>query len=404
MRKRIFPLHLACAAVLAVSSLSPMYAAASEPVEISEEGATAQEAAPEIEEEAVTEETEAAEETTEEPAEEITEEPAEEAGAQQEEAPVMDLGIPEDTQTQENETPTDAAGNEISQETAEAIDNADLGADQITDTAVQEQAAADAADAAETALQDPQEIADPAMDKSSIGAAFDDTFSFTKEDTTVYLLMAAAVKDAPSEEGNEIGSLDKYSRIRLTGSNELRFWEVEYQGDVAYIDSSLITRDYAEIEALMEDDERKAQTEADSKAEQEVQIAEETEETRGEWETALKESRRAALASQTRNPNWGGPVLSRSQGSVYGPSGKETYYNLNMSGCVSNMNRRGYYAEVWVRNDGCKMFGDYIMCAAHLGNHPYGSLVECSLGTCIVVDTGGFAAGNPDQLDIAVTW
>ena len=75
-----------------------------------------------------------------------------------------------------------------------------------------------------------------------------------------------------------------------------------------------------------------------------------------------------------------------------------------MSGCVRNMNRRGYYYDVWVRNDGCKMFGDYIMCAANLGVHPFGSLVECSLGTCIVVDTGGFAAGNPNQLDIAVTW
>ena len=396
MRKRIFPLHLTCAAIIALSSLSGMYAAASEPVEISEEGATTQEAAPEIEEETVTEETEAAGKTT--------EESAEETGRQEEEAPVMDLGIPEDTQAQENEPPTDAAGNEISRETADAIDNADLGADQIAEGTAQEQAAADAADAAGTALQDPQESTDPAMDKSSIGAAFDDTFSFTKEDTTVYLLLSAAVKDAPSEEGNDIGSLDKYSGIRLTGSNDLRFWEVEYRGEVAYIDSSLITRDYADIEALMKDDERKAQTEAESKAEQEVQIAEEIVESRGEWEIALAESRRAALASQTRNPNWGGPVLSRSKGSVYGPSGKETYYNLNMSGCISNMNRRGYYAEVWVRNDGCKMFGDYIMCAAHLGNHPYGSLVECSLGTCIVVDTGGFAAGNPDQLDIAVTW
>ena len=68
------------------------------------------------------------------------------------------------------------------------------------------------------------------------------------------------------------------------------------------------------------------------------------------------------------------------------------------------MNRRGYYYDVWVRDDGVKMFGDYIMCAANLGVHPFGSLVECSLGTCIVVDTGGFAAGNPNQLDIAVTW
>ena len=157
-------------------------------------------------------------------------------------------------------------------------------------------------------------------------------------------------------------------------------------------------------EALKEEDLRREETEAQSKIEQEESIAEKAFEAREEWTEALKESRRAELANQTRSLYWDGPVLTRSKGSVYGPSGKETYYNLNMSGCVRNMNRRGYYYEVWVRNDGCKMFGDYIMCAANLGVHPFGSLVECSLGTCIVVDTGGFAAGNPNQLDIAVTW
>ena len=87
-----------------------------------------------------------------------------------------------------------------------------------------------------------------------------------------------------------------------------------------------------------------------------------------------------------------------------GPSGKETYYNLNMSGVVNIIRRMGNMDEYWVRDDGCKMLGDYIMCAANLGVHPRGSLVECSLGTCIVCDTGGFASGNPHQLDIAVTW
>ena len=42
------------------------------------------------------------------------------------------------------------------------------------------------------------------------------------------------------------------------------------------------------------------------------------------------------------------------------------------------------------------------MCAANLNLHPYGSLVESSLGTCMVVDTGTFAQSNPTQLDIAV--
>ena len=58
----------------------------------------------------------------------------------------------------------------------------------------------------------------------------------------------------------------------------------------------------------------------------------------------------------------------------------------------------------WTRIDGCKMFGPFIICAANWDVHPYGSLVESSLGTCIVLDTGGFAKGNPTQIDIAVNW
>ena len=88
---------------------------------------------------------------------------------------------------------------------------------------------------------------------------------------------------------------------------------------------------------------------------------------------------------------WDGPVLTASAGVVYGPSGKETYYNLDMSGVISNMNNLGYYYSYWVRDDGVKMFGGYVMCAAALDIHPRGSLVETSLGTGIVCDTGGFA-------------
>lgn len=42
--------------------------------------------------------------------------------------------------------------------------------------------------------------------------------------------------------------------------------------------------------------------------------------------------------------------------------------------------------------------------AANLDVYPRGSLVETSLGTAIVVDTGGFADSDPYQIDIAVTW
>ena len=102
--------------------------------------------------------------------------------------------------------------------------------------------------------------------------------------------------------------------------------------------------------------------------------------------------------------DYNGPVLSRSKGTVSGPSGKETYYNLNMSGCISIMNSRGFHEPYWVRSDGVKMYGYYVMCAAGLSIRPKGSIVESSNGLAIVVDTGGFASRNPRQLDIAVTW
>ena len=97
-------------------------------------------------------------------------------------------------------------------------------------------------------------------------------------------------------------------------------------------------------------------------------------------------------------------VLTASKGVNYYNGNKETYYNLDMSGCVSIMRNMGNTDEYWVREDGCKMLGNYIMCAANLDIHPRGSLVETSLGTAIVVDTGGFADSNPNQIDIAVNW
>ena len=101
---------------------------------------------------------------------------------------------------------------------------------------------------------------------------------------------------------------------------------------------------------------------------------------------------------------WKGPVLSKSRGTITGPSGKETYYNLNMSGVVNIMHRMGVEGEYWVRDDGVKMLGDYVMVAANLSIRPRGSLVETSLGTAMVCDTGGFAKRNPTQIDVAVAW
>ena len=111
------------------------------------------------------------------------------------------------------------------------------------------------------------------------------------------------------------------------------------------------------------------------------------------------------IKTQTKNPNWDGPVLNSKNGVVIGPNGKETYYNLNMSNVVANMKRLGYKGKYWVRDDGCKMFGNYIMVAANLKKYPRGSIVDTSLGKGIVCDTGGFASnGSGITFDIATSW
>lgn len=104
---------------------------------------------------------------------------------------------------------------------------------------------------------------------------------------------------------------------------------------------------------------------------------------------------------------WSEQKLNRRNGTVMGPSGKETYYNLNMSGVVRIMRKMGYRESEYpyhIREDGVKMLGPYIMCAADLKLRPRGTLVKTSLGTAIVCDTGDFTKQNRRQLDIAVNW
>lgn len=97
-------------------------------------------------------------------------------------------------------------------------------------------------------------------------------------------------------------------------------------------------------------------------------------------------------------------ALTASGGVYYGPSGKETYYNLNMSGVIDIMRGMGNNDAYWVREDGAKMLGDYIIVAADLNKYPRGTIVETSLGKGIVCDTGSFTQNSDTQLDIATDW
>lgn len=135
-----------------------------------------------------------------------------------------------------------------------------------------------------------------------------------------------------------------------------------------------------------------ADKEAKEKAEKEAAAA----------KKAQKKAKKQTVV--TTQPADSGGKLTAAKGVNYGPSGKETYYNLPMGGVINIAQSQGIQGEYWVREDGCKMYGDYIIVAANLNTHPRGTTVETSLGTGIVLDTGGFAANDPYQVDIAVTW
>lgn len=80
---------------------------------------------------------------------------------------------------------------------------------------------------------------------------------------------------------------------------------------------------------------------------------------------------------------------------------QETYYDLNMSVVMSYCGGGGYT----IRADGVKVDKDgYVLVAANLGLYPRCSVVETSLGPGKVYDTGGFAASNPEQFDLATDW
>lgn len=85
-----------------------------------------------------------------------------------------------------------------------------------------------------------------------------------------------------------------------------------------------------------------------------------------------------------------------------GVSHRETYYDLDMGVVMGACGQRGQYT---VRPDGAKIDSEgYVIIAAHLGRYPRCSVVETSLGSGRVYDTGGFVVRHPDGFDLATDW
>lgn len=96
------------------------------------------------------------------------------------------------------------------------------------------------------------------------------------------------------------------------------------------------------------------------------------------------------------NTNYSSGVLTPSGGVNSFNGNTETYYNLDMSGVIANAQNMGIQGEYWVRDDGVKMYGDYVIVASQ---HDKGTIIDTSLGTGIVLDY--CPAGT---VDVATTW
>lgn len=98
--------------------------------------------------------------------------------------------------------------------------------------------------------------------------------------------------------------------------------------------------------------------------------------------------------------------LNKRDGVNYYNGTKETYYNLNMSRIYAKADANfGRHHKKWVRDDGVKMYGPYVVLAVPFDVYPYGTTdIPTSLGPGIALDTGAFAQTNKNQIDIAVDW
>ena len=99
-------------------------------------------------------------------------------------------------------------------------------------------------------------------------------------------------------------------------------------------------------------------------------------------------------------------ALNKRDGVNYYKGQKETYYNLDMTRIYDKADRNfGRHHKKWIRSDGVKMYGPYVVLAVPFDVYPYGTTdIETSLGLGIALDTGAFAETNKNQIDVAVDW
>lgn len=96
-------------------------------------------------------------------------------------------------------------------------------------------------------------------------------------------------------------------------------------------------------------------------------------------------------------------MLTAKAGKIHNPETgfTESWYDLPMEKVVSRAQNMGIPAELWIREDGVKMFGPWVIVAAHPSVTRY-SRIQTSLGEGIVLDR--HTCSDPQLIDIATDW
>ena len=81
---------------------------------------------------------------------------------------------------------------------------------------------------------------------------------------------------------------------------------------------------------------------------------------------------------------------------------KETWYNLRMDKVIERADEDLGMTDLYhIREDGVKMYGPWVICAAHPSKVRY-TRIDTSLGKGIILDT--HRVNDPDLIDIATDW
>ena len=95
-------------------------------------------------------------------------------------------------------------------------------------------------------------------------------------------------------------------------------------------------------------------------------------------------------------------VLTAKLGRIQFEGHDETWYNLPMSNVIERSDAAiGLSDMYWIREDGVKMYGQWVICAAHPSKIRY-SRIQTSLGEGIILDT--HKCSDTELIDIATEW